>query len=283
LLVDKETALTLPTFLGIGSERCGTTWLYEILLAHPDVYVPHQRKEIHFFDRYYDRGIGWYEQFFPSDEQAGNYQAIGEITPSYLYCDECVERIRKLAEVGKLLVMVRNPIDRAYSAYWFTVRIRDFSGSFEEFLSAEPSVIEWGFYSRYIERYLRYFDREQILILQYEAAVKNVMNTKSKLGQFLSVDPARFPPDAGARKVNRSYLPKARKAYVFAINVANYLRERDVYWAINLFKRLGIKKVFGAKEDPLPPMREATRERLSKIYEDESRALGEFLSKTSLS
>ena len=75
--------MTFPTFLGIGVPRSGTTWLHEILQAHPDVYVPKYRKEIHFFDENYGLGIDWYRKFFPSDMHANKYRVIGEITPFY--------------------------------------------------------------------------------------------------------------------------------------------------------------------------------------------------------
>ena len=61
--------MTLPTFLGIGVQRAGTTWLHTLLNSHPDVYMPTHRKEIRFFDRYYERGLSWYEEFFcPAQE-----------------------------------------------------------------------------------------------------------------------------------------------------------------------------------------------------------------------
>ena len=63
-----ESWMTLPTFLGIGVPRGGTTWLHTTLISHPDVYMPTRRKEVRFFDRYYERGLGWYETFFCAPE-----------------------------------------------------------------------------------------------------------------------------------------------------------------------------------------------------------------------
>ena len=60
----------LPNFIGIGVPRAGTTWLHELLDMHPDVAVPQRRKEVHFFDRYYDKGMAWYSSFFPPDHEA---------------------------------------------------------------------------------------------------------------------------------------------------------------------------------------------------------------------
>ena len=63
--------MTLPTFLGIGVPRAGTTWLHTLLAGHPDVYLPTRRKEIRFFDRYHDLGTAWYEAFFAAAEAIG--------------------------------------------------------------------------------------------------------------------------------------------------------------------------------------------------------------------
>src|SRR2546427_8680745 len=77
--------MTLPTFLGIGVPRAGTTWLHTLLSGHPDAYLPTRRKEVRFFDRHFDRGVEWYEGFFSPPEGTGGYRAIGEISPHYLY------------------------------------------------------------------------------------------------------------------------------------------------------------------------------------------------------
>ena len=64
--------MTLPTFLGIGVLRGGTTWLHELLVSHPDVYVPARCKETYFFDLYYERGLEWYEGLFPPRSGGGS-------------------------------------------------------------------------------------------------------------------------------------------------------------------------------------------------------------------
>ena len=92
--------MTLPTFLGIGAMRAGTTWLHDLLASHPDVFVPARRKEVNFFSFYYERGLSWYERFFPPESEAQNYRAIGEISPIYLYCDPCPERIASMSLIG---------------------------------------------------------------------------------------------------------------------------------------------------------------------------------------
>lgn len=266
--------MTLPTFLGIGAPRAGTTWLHELLASHPDVYVPTRRKEVRFFDQYYERGLQWYEKFFPSNAQAGQYQAIGEISPAYLYCPRCPERIASIPSITRLILMLRNPVDRAYSAYGLDIRFGSFSGPFEDFLSLRPDTIQMGFYSRQIRRYLRYFRRDQILTLIFEHAVADAPGTKKTLACFLGVAVDRFPLAVGANRVNRSYIPKARLAYALSRYVVRNLQKWDLDWVINLANRLGIdrERLFGVA-GPLPPMKEETRQYLSELYVDEVREL----------
>ncbi len=270
--------MTLPTFLGIGVPRAGTTWLHGLLDSHPDVYVPTRRKELYYFDLHYGRGVEWYEKFFPADADAGQYRAIGEITPYYFFCRECPERIATMG-IGKLLLMLRNPVDRAWSYYSQKVQNRGFSGSFEDFLTFAQTkwpVVEQGYYSRYLRTYLRHFERDQILILIYEQAVANVPSTKRTVAEFLDVSADRFPATAGERRINRSHVPKARRAYSLAFQVSRVLRARDFDWVVNTAKRLGIKKAFGVAGE-VPPMTEPTRERLREVFRPEIDELEELL------
>jgi len=255
--------------LGIGVPRAGTTWLYELLMSHPEVYVPSQRKEVHFFDRHYERGLQWYESFFPAEAQSHQYRAIGEITPSYLYCERCSERIADISSVNKLILILRNPVDRAYSYYWLRVRTDNYSGTFEDFLSSHPGVIRGGHYGQNLRHYLRYFREDQFLTLVYEHAFADLADTRNKVAHFLGVSPKLFPEVAGETRINRSYMPKLRFAYALATNIAEYLRERDLYWAISVAKRMGVRQAFGEDRRSIPPMKEKTRRNLESLYREE--------------
>ena len=195
--------MTLPTFLGIGVPRAGTTWLNTLLSSHPDVYTPTLRDEINFFDRYYERGLSWYETLFPAPKHAERYEAIGEISPQYLECDECPERIFATLPESKLTVMLRHPVNRAYSQYGFFVQRRNYRGSFEDFLAARPRALERGFYSRYLKRYLRHFSRTQILALLFENAVVDTLKTKTVLADFLDMKPATTKTEARQATLTR--------------------------------------------------------------------------------
>lgn len=260
--------MTLPTFLGIGAPRCGTTWLHHLLSDHPDVYVPVRRKEVEFFNEYYDRGLQWYEQFFPSETEAVRYQAIGEISPRYLYHASCPERIASVPSITRLILMVRNPVERAYSNYGFFVQHMNFRGSFEDFLSREPWAVQLGFYSLRLKDYLRYFSRDQVLVLLFEQAVTDVSGTKDALACFLEIASERFSAMVGATRVNASFVPKARLASALYTKAFYKLRQWNLDWISKLMRKLGVERLL-SQGGQLPPMREETWLHLAEIYAGE--------------
>lgn len=265
--------MTLPTFLGIGVPRAGSTWLRDLLASHPAIYLPPHRQEIHFFNQHYERGLPWYEKLFPPEVRASRYQAIGEITPQYLYCPLCPERIARLPSITRLILILRNPIDRAYSDYGFQVRDKNYQGSFKDYLAAYPFALQAGFYSQKLRDYLHYFHKNQMLVLIYEQATADVPQTKDSLARFLNISVDQFPLTAGSERVNRSYIPKAQPIYILAARVANYLRQAGWGRVVDLVKRLGLNQQLFDGADPFPPLEEETRKYLAKMYQNEIKTL----------
>jgi len=270
--------MTIPSFIGIGGERCGSTWMFEMLKQHPQIYMPLKRKEINFFNKHYDRGFEWYESFFPDSENQKKYSIIGEFTPSYLYSAVAAERIAKTAEIKKIIVILRNPIARLYSDYGQTVRIQGATQTFEEFIKKESRAVEYGFYGKYLEKYLARFDRDSICHFIFEDAVKDLDSTKATLANFLEVDIKEFPETAGSKKVNETYIPKFKTINQIADRIRCKLIRSNNDWAINLAKQLGVQKILkiGAKKK-LPPMSETTRQRLLEMYKPDIEKLEKIL------
>jgi hypothetical protein len=258
--------MTLPTFVGIGVARGGTTWLHTLLSGHPRVFMPTHRKEIRFFDRNYDRGLDWYETFFCQPDEADGYDAIGEISPQYFYCEACPERIAATLPAAKLLVILRHPVDRAYSHYGFVVQRRNFQGSFEEFLAMRPNMLEKGFYSRSLDRYARCFDRDRILVLVFEQAVRDNDATRRALSGFLDLPIDGFPASVG--RVNASTVPRFRALSNFAVMTGRRLRGTPLEAAVDLGARLGVRGLV-TKGTALPRLDAQLRADLSRRYRDE--------------
>lgn len=260
--------MTLPTFLGIGVQRAGTTWLHKLLDSHPDVYMPTRRKEIRFFERYYERGLDWYEAFFPPPESAESYQAIGEISTQYYDCEACPERIFTTLPESKLIIMLRHPVSRAYSHYGFVVQRRNYRGSFEDFLNTRHKALEKGFYSRYLKQYLRYFDRTQLLALLFEDVFIDISKTKKTIANFLEIDVDKFPSSVANGKVNASSVPKFQSLYGFVVKTGRQLRRQHLEPLVDFVMRSGIQRIL-SKGNTFPPLDEDLKNDLSHLFQEE--------------
>ena len=122
--------MTKPNFLIIGAQRCGTTSLYNYLIQHPQI-VPSSKKEVHFFDLNFHLGQSWYEKHFP---EVSDNILTGEASPYYIFHPLCPKRIFDYDPSVKLIVILRNPIDRAYSHYRHIVRLGHEPLKFEDAL-----------------------------------------------------------------------------------------------------------------------------------------------------
>jgi hypothetical protein len=177
----------------------------------------------------------------------------------------------------RLLLILRNPTDRAYSSYIHWVRGKNYTESFENFLSDYKPALQYGFYSRYLKNYLSIFKREQILILIFERAVNNIPGTKTKLADFLGLSAEEFPEQSGFERANRGYIPKFKFAYGIVNRITDLIRykwkqDAIVDWYLDLARRLRIKRLFG-DVGTLSKMKEETRKYLDDLYNDEIRQL----------
>ena len=257
----------LPTFLGIGAMRSGTTWLDGVLRTHPQLYLPERRKEVHFFNKYYERGIDWYRDFFLPAEQSPEHRQIGEITPAYLYFPEVPARIKEHIPNCKFIIIFRNPVDRAYSHYGFQVKNYAEKRTFKEMLDREPEVFHKGLYGQQLERYLKYFPKENFFTLIYEEAIENPATALKQLGNFLAVDPNKFDLSDVRQKRNASGVVRFSEARAKARQFRDFLRNRDLDWIWNLAKTAGMERIFEGKSKSFPPMDSQLRAELISRYE----------------
>jgi hypothetical protein len=268
--------MTRPGFLVVGAQRAGTTWLDGHLRAHPDVYLPERRKELHYFDANYDRGPDWYASFFPPPAEAAGFRAIGEITPKYLYDAVVPARIRRDLPECRLIAILRNPVDRAYSQYALAVRDDGERGSFDDFIARNPDALERGFYARQLARYFDLFPRERFLVLLFERVIRDPDPALARIASFLGVDATAFPEAASDMKVNASYRPRHPRLRAAVRKAGEFLRAHGLDWCVNVAKDLGVPHMFGNR-GPLPPLDEETRRRLADLYDEDVEALERML------
>ncbi len=254
----------LPTFLVIGAVRAGSTWLDALLRSHPQIYMPQHRKEVAYFDLYFDRGPQWYASYFP-DEQVEAHRHAGESTPRYLYDPAAPARIQALLPDVEMIAILRNPVDRAYSHFGLEVRDRGERRSFERALAEFDELTAVGHYSNHLRRYAEVFGPERVLVLIFEEVIAAPDLAMQRLGQFLSVDPALF---VSPSRANESYRPRFPRARTLAKGFAARLRRAGFDRSIEVAKRLGLRQLFG-NAGGLPPMKLSTRRALEERFAPE--------------
>lgn len=222
----------LPDFLIIGSQKCGTTYLYDRLLEHSSI-APALTKEVHFFDNNHHKGLDWYRGYFPSRTALRTATVTGEASPYYLYHPHVPRRVFQAVPDARLIVLLRNPVNRAYSHYYHEVRMGYESLSFEDALAAEPqriggeeqrmladedyysfnhqhyAYLPKGIYVDQLKRWFEFFPREQILILKSEEFYQQTPTVLQQVTEFLGL-PA-WEPQASQKHKSSPY-PKLAPA-----------------------------------------------------------------------
>lgn len=269
-----------PDFLGIGVQRSGTTWLYDKLEQHPEICFPKHRKEAHYFDKYYQRGEEWYGSLFDHC----NNRCKGEITPKYIYDEKCPRRIYELIPDARLILVLRHPIERAYSQFKLTIRESAYDGSFADFLERNPNSRERGLYNEQIKRYLQFFSREQLLILFFFDLKDEPESVLKEIFDFLEVSPS-FEPEGLRDKENPSQVPRFQEVYRQIKNFISKLYDWDLVFLVDLAKKMGLKKLFFSRENQkdFPPLTREVEKELADYYRDDVKKLSKLLEKDLLS
>ncbi|MBC8267003.1 MAG: sulfotransferase domain-containing protein [Flavobacteriales bacterium] len=195
-----------PNFMCIGAAKSGTTTLYEILKQHPEIGVS-SFKEPHFFDNNdnWSKGVEWYEKTYFSDFK--EKRLIGDFTASYLSINICPKRIKEIyGEKMKFIVLLRNPIDRAYSQFLHSKRDEYEDLVFLEALAEEKKrlkkfeenndmvsysrfgYINHGMYAKHFKEYFNYFDREQFCVILFSDFINNRKDKVKEIIEFLNLD-----------------------------------------------------------------------------------------------
>ncbi len=208
--------------------KCGTTSLHHILAAHPRIFIP--RREIHYFDiddltqhpdfffhdgerwhypalRYPEEEYwDWYAAFFAA---AGADQLIGEDSTAYLASAIAPERIAQAGKAIRIIVMLRDPAERAWSHYWHLVRTGRATHSFEQTLQREPcSVLLRSLYRSQIENFLRYIPHRRLHFIVFEDFVGSIAACTRNVCAFLGVDPDLIADSEARAHSNEGSFPR---------------------------------------------------------------------------
>ena len=251
----KLTAMlrAMPDFAVIGAPKCGTTSVYAFLCSHPAV-EPALTKEIHYFDKSprYDLGDLWYRHNFPVSASLRRRRSItGEATTTYLLHPHAPALMKKAAPRARIIALLRDPAERAYSDYQMMVRYGMEYMGFEDALAAEEERVraerervasdpefKWfylpnyayagkGEYAGQLERWMEHYGRDRMLVETLEDLVRDPAGVSGRMLEFLGLDPGaapgppgrlnegRYPPmsDSTRRALSERFAPHNERLY----------------------------------------------------------------------
>jgi hypothetical protein len=266
-----ERAGVLPTFLVIGAQKSATTSVIHYLGGHPDVFA--LRDEVHFFDRNYDRGIDWYRHLFAGGEEA---RAVGESTPEYMYLEEVPARLAQHVPTARLVAILRNPVDRAYSQYWHNRTRGAEPLGFEDALRAEEerlaggdpvsrsrySYVDRGRYLQQLQRVCEHFPGDLVRVELFEDLQRDRPGVVRSLFRFLGLEEG-IVPEGIDRARNRFVSFRSQRLRKPIRRLPGPLRR--------VAARLNIRYT------EYPPLSPGVRARLLERFADDNRALASWL------
>jgi hypothetical protein len=273
-----------PNFFLVGAAKAGTTSLYEYLSRCPEIFFP-RIKEPHFFTgvrpanerKFYIDAVTKREKYLRLFRKAGKYAVVGDASPSYLWHPEAPKRIHDVAPDARIAIILRDPVERAYSHYLMDYREGVQSLPFYEALLEDMNLpekgwgVSWlyfelGLYARQIERYLAVFKPEQIKILLFDEFARDVRGTLKEILRFLRLDPSAADRIDVSRRYNSYSAPRSPIARRLAgSKVSRFLGQTIVPREVGEF----IFYRFLVREAVKPPMDPRARDLLSSLYENE--------------
>ncbi len=304
----------LPGFVIIGAMKCGTTSMRHILAQHPDIYLPQgdisffdiddigqhsdffiplrQGWTFHDFEKDFHAYYNWYKGFF---EQARSGQLIGDNSTTYIASKRAPERIARLLPDVKIVAMLRNPVNRAYSHYWHNLFAGRVTRTFEETLRRQPGTyFSRGFYREQLARYLEFVPRKQLKVIVLEEFVRNQQKVIDDLTSFLGLsspidlagidthrNPAPVPLSAGGRRLlNRLFGTLIADRTMRSLpNMPGFdpkARRTESQQHPELARWVRRYREFRGR-GKLPPMNPETRLFLEKIYRRKNAGLSELI------
>ena len=255
-----------PTFLIIGGRRCGTNWLQQCLMEHPEIFVPPGRPGVEGFD---DLAV----------EQYADEPAVGLVNAAWLTETDVPEQLAQRYPDSKLIAILRSPVDRAYSWYWQCLKqgdgVYESDPSFEEAMEADPSIIEEGHYVKYLQSFFRYFPEDQRCVLFFDLLKNDPAEYLRHVFSYLGVDPS-FTPSVINEKVNYSTGLKSRSVHqVLRKLKAMVLKvSGDNLWLVHKLENSRVVEAARRmNEKGFPEMVQESRLRLEAEYAEDIDAL----------
>ena len=263
----------LPSIIGAGPGRTGTTWLHRVLEGRVD--LPYGVKETQFFSTYYDKGIDWYARHF---RYATGDRPVVEICP-YLFNPRAPDRIKAHIPNCRVVTTLRNPVDVAFSSYKMITHYAWVRGSFDEVLKSRPNLAGGNRYAFHLRRWFERFGRENVLITSYDELRADPQKYLDRVTGFIGVEKIALSERPEIRDDVHSFdrAPKYRRLARRATRLMYWFKARQAYGAINFLDRIGVWDFCHGRGEPFGRLTPEQEERLRQRYLPEVEALEELL------
>lgn len=267
-------------FIGIGSGKCGSTWLYDNLVKHPEI-CDRNLKELNYFSDLYEKHpISWYESQFADCTPE---MKKGEFSVTYISHPEAAARIHQHYPDVKLLAIVRNPVKRAFSNYLHSIRKGDIPAdlAFPDYIDDAQRLVP-GHFAEHLQRFYACFDAQQIRVIVTEEFIRNPLQGYQDIYRDIGVNDTAFVPPGydKRRNVAKSY----RFLWLENILVRSYrgLSKRGYTKLVKRITESGIAnhiRSLNRDSRPVPEIDEESQRRLLAYYRPYNRQLEELLGK----
>jgi hypothetical protein len=263
----------LPDFIIAGARKCGTTWLHERLSSYPEFFFPPATKEVFFFDRYWDRGLSWYEDYF---RNCPDNVICGEASPTYFATEPAAKRIHKTLPHAKMLFIFRDPVSRALSHYQHLVAKGDTRSPFETAIKEFPEILNEGFYFRHLIRFVNLFgaDRIHVLILEDIVAGASMDRTFDYLGATSVAHPSGEMERVYGRRT-----PRAHGLAKVATKISRSLHHIGLHSTVAAMKKFGAERLVYNDRSVRVQIGSQMRMHLNWTFKEDVENLGRYLNR----
>lgn len=272
---DGKTSV-LPSFFVIGPPRTGTSWLYTVLSQCTRLSYP--TKETRFFDRHFERGLGWYASHYRKVMPNG---LVGEVAPTYFASPEARERIAALIPRAKIVCTFRDPVDRVVSLYRLKRAYGFIPWNFEEALERDSELMESSRYSAHLSQWQQMFGSAQVLVTMHHDMQADPQSYLDRLMDFIGAPRIALVSSQRRHVLTSEDMTEPRNYYLTrgALLLSEWSRARRLDSMVAAAKKWGALKLFIGGGRPLVEVPLVQRAKLREMFRPDVVALERMLNR----
>ncbi|MGC2446704.1 MAG: sulfotransferase [Candidatus Sulfotelmatobacter sp.] len=266
----------LPSFFVVGPPRTGTSWLQTVLSQC--AWLSHPTKETRFFDKNFDRGLGWYISHY---KRVVGERAVGEIAPTYFASPSARDRIAHLIPTARIVCTFRNPVDRVFSLYRLKRAYGWIQWTFEDALARDPELMESSRYADHLKGWLHAFGSSQVMPTVHDDMQADPQGYLDKLVDFVGAKRIKLHTGQVHRVLASDSMTQPRNYYWTrgALWLAEWSKRRRLDGVITTAKKMGATRFFVGGGEAFPELSMPQRHKLRELFRPEVEKLESMLNR----